>query len=571
MGLNSALHVGRTGLMASQTAMEVVGNNLTNAATPGYSRQRAEIVPATSHEVQPGTFIGLGVKLQSITRAVDEGLVGRLRTAVSDQQASLAREDLLKQIESLQAELTDHGMSSRLDAFFGAWSDLANNPTDYGLRTLVVQHGESLANQCQQVRQHLIALRDQVDQSLKTNVQAANGLLDQVASLNRQITAAEGGGGNAHSLRDERDLVLQELAEYLDLSTIEQPSGSVDVFIGSTPIVLTTGNRGIELKYTSEGDQLGVKLRVIDDGTSLSPSTGRIGAMMQARTEDIGGAMSSLGDFATQLIHQVNLAHSQGQGTTGLTDITAGYMVEDATAALNNSATGLDFQPEHGSFLVHVTQQSTGHRETQRIDVDLDGLGGADTTLNDLATAIDAVDYISATVGADGRLQITSDSQDFQISFSQDTSGVLAALGINTFFTGRDASDIAVDANIQGNANLIAAAGRDANDNRVDNATALSIASLYDQPVDALGGISIGELWSRQVESLAVKSGAVSQEVDATGVIFQSLTAQREAISGVNVDEEAINLMAYQRSYQGAARFISVVDELMATVMTLVR
>ena len=144
--------------------------------------------------------------------------------------------------------------------------------------------------------------------------------------------------------------------------------------------------------------------------------------------------LATLDQFAAQLIWQTNRLHSQGQGTSDFTSLTSATQVLDPDATLTDlEKTGLGFAASHGSFEIAVRQKSTGQLSTYVVHVDLDGIDPTnDTTLNSLISDIDAVDNIRASLTADGRIRIEQDSSDFEFSFSHDTSGALASLGINT-------------------------------------------------------------------------------------------------------------------------------------------
>jgi flagellar hook-associated protein 1 FlgK len=175
---------------------------------------------------------------------------------------------------------------------------------------------------------------------------------------------------------------------------------------------------------------------------------------------------------------------------------------------------------------------------------------------------------VSATLGLDGRVTITSDSADFEFSFSEDSSGVLAALGINTFFTGSNLSDMNVNQRLIDDPMLLAA-GQDHVTG--DNANALALAGVGDVAVASLGGVSLRDHWARHVQDFAVRAAQANQNVDATSIVAESLTTQKQSVSGVNLDEEAINMLSYQRGYQAAARFITVVDELTQVMLGMLR
>lgn len=563
-----ALQIGRSALLANQAAIEVTGNNLANIATKGYHRQTSTLAAAGTQQIQQGVFIGRGVQLQSILRQVDAGLEGRLRSAIANESGSTVRQELLTQIEAIQNELSDADVSSQLSAFFNAWSQLSNTPRDSALRSLVVQEGQTLAQDLQQLRAALVDMRRQVDQSIDQNTASANDLLQQIEVINRQITAAESGSSGAHNLRDQRDNLLAELSQYLNISTTEQPSGSVDVYVNSLPIVLNGQSRGLEVRRSVENGESIIQVVISDDGSPINPTAGKIGALITARQDTVVDAIDTVDDFAAQLINQVNRVHSQGQGLVGFTSVTGTARVADANALLSDqAATGLDFVAGHGSFELSLKQKSTSQRVTSTINIDLDGIGGNDTTLNDLAAAINAVNGVSASITSDGRLTIAADGNDFEVSFGQDTSGILASLGINTFFSGGDALDIDVNNVVKNNPDLIAT-GRSYVDG--DNGNALGLTELRDLPLAQLSGASLTQLWSRHIEEYAVRLGQANQQVMSDGIVRESLDSQQQTLSGVNSDEEAINLLQYQRAYQGSARFLTVVDEMIQTLLNLV-
>jgi len=568
MSLGNALQIGRTGLAASQAAIEIAGNNLANVATDGYHRQRVELTPIGEYEVQRNAFIGRGVQISQIIRQIDLSLENRLRAGVADQSGSQITQNILTQIEGLQNEFTDNDLSSHLSSFFSAWSELANSPDDLAQRSLVTQEGDSLATFIADLRSRLVSLRQQVDEQIDDAVSSVSDLLAQIEQINEQIVATEKGFGGANSLRDQRGLLLADLGRFLDISVTELDSGAVDVFIGSMPIVLGGKAQAIEARAeTDDSGERRIDLVLSEDGTVLSPTSGVLGSLLSGRETEVGGAIDALDEFSNTLIYQINRVHSQGQGRSGSASVTGTTSVADAAAVLNSTDAAVPFTIAHGSFQIHTTQISTGQRDTTTIDVDLDGIDpGNDTTLNDLATAIDAVAGIAASVTTDGRLQIEADGPDVELSFSDDTSGALAALGVNTFFTGSAGNDIAVNAVVRDDPSYVAAGqGHVAGDNR----NALAIAALADGRLDDLGGVSLTELWNRHVEEQASRLGQVSLQVEADTAVVDSLTAQQQSISGVSTDEEAIDLMAYQRAYQGSARFLSIVDEMMQTLLAV--
>ena len=568
MGLASALQVGRSGLLTSQTAIEVAGNNLTNVATRGYHRQQLVVSPAGANQVQAGVFVGRGVQVENIIRRVDEALETRIRAGIADQSGSLVRQEMLSQVESLQNELSGIDLSSHMNDFFNAFGELSNQPLDTALRSLTVQQGDVLTGFIQTLREGLTDLRKQLDGRTANAAVAADEVLDQVARINTQIVETEGGRGGAHSLRDQRDQLLAELAQFLDVSTIERPSGSVDVYVGSTPLMLNGKSRGVTLKVESDGVDTQTSVVIKADGAPLNIDTGQISALINVRNNDIVGAIETLDEFAHQLIFQVNRMHADGQGSRGYSSITSVAQTLDESLALNDPDAGYDFTPQHGSFQLHVTQKSTGQRVTSVINIDLDGINPAsDTTMTSLAGDLNSLSNIISSVNSNGRLEIDVDSADFEITFSEDTSDTLATLGINTFFTGSNSFDIGINDVLKGNVAFVAAG---MNHVAGDNGNALRLEDLREVNVDQLGGISLTDMWAQHIEGIAIRLGQANRSVEADTIVLDSLQAQQQVISGVNADEEAISLLAFQRMFQGSARFLSVIDEMMDTIMAIV-
>ncbi len=568
MGLSGSLQVGKSGLLAHQTAIQVTGNNLANAATPGYKRRTVELAARPDHRIDRGNFVGTGVEIASVTRQVNEALEARLRSAITAENGSAATQDMLARIEAVQAELSDVDLSTRLGEYFNAWSQLSLNPQDVSLRTLVTQEADNLTNFIRDLRTSYGDLEKQSVDQLATSVKAADDVLARIEQVNQQITTAEAGRGDAAALRDQRDQLLGELAKSLNVSTVEQENGQVNVFVGSTPIVLNGDSRGLELRSEAQPDGSVVyQVVTTDDGTVVDTSQGDLGAQVAFRNGALQDAIDAIDQLAGQLIFQTNRLHSTAQGLDLRNSYTASNRAIDATAALDDAAAELDFVPQHGSFQLHVTSAATGIRSTSTISVDLDGIGGANTSLNDLAASISAVTGVTATVSTDGRLTIAGDTSDTLVSFSDDSSNVLASLGINSFFDGADAFDIAVNDTVLANPRLVAAAQEHLPG---DNRAALAIAALADTPQDDLNGLSITDHWRRHVEDVSIELSRARDQREADTVIRENLQSQQAALSGVNADEEAINLIQQQTAYQASARFISVVDELMQTLISLV-
>jgi len=576
MGLTSSLQIGNSALTASQLAIQVAGNNLANAATPGYSRQVAYLTPART-DSNGRISVGTGVRISDVRRQFDQALQARLNTGVSQEASASQQHQILAQIESTLGELGNNDLSSQLSKFFNSWSERANLSQS---SAVVVQQGQALADFVRRLRSDLSDQRDQIDRQLSVQVERADGLLTQIADLNRAISDAEAGGGRANSLRDQRESVITELSQYVDVSAIEQTSGGVDILIGSTPVVLGGDSRGIELKRRSQGDTQTVSVNVKQDGQQLGVRSGQIGSMLADRDTQVRGVMGTIDRLTSQLIFEVNKLHSTGANAAGLSTTTGSLSMAapDRALALNDPANatiaGLPFKAVSGGFTVQVKGPG-GATQSVRVDIDLDGrtASGAagfsdDTSAEDIRAALDAVPGLSASIDGSGRLKIDTEP-GFSFSFSDDSSGVLAVMGVNSFFTGTDASNIGIRPELMATPSLLTT-GRMVNGTFVENGTALAIADIQNQALAGLGGQSLKQTWTDAVQDLGVRTDSAKNASQAASVVRQSLEAQRASVSGVSIDEESINLMTFQRQYQGAARFISIVDEMTQTLISLV-
>ena len=449
MSLFDALHTATSALAVDQAGITVTGNNIANVGNANYSREVANLAAAPDDQIQQGIFVGTGVDLTSIQSQVDDALNGRLRSSQSDNSSAQTTSTWVGQIQSTLNALSGSDLSSQMSTFFTGWSSLASNPTDGGLRQVVVQDGQNTAGYLQNLDGQLNQLQTNVNQELPQQVKTANSLATDIASLNVQIATSEGsGGGQANALRDQRNADLSSLSKLVNITTADQPNGAVNVFIGTQPLVDGQTNNGLSISNKTDADG-NVNPTVVFSNTTgtVDATSGVIGSLLSVKSQ-ISSTTDQINLIAHNLIDAVNQVHASGQGTTGFTSVTSTNPVDDATQPLNSTAAGLDFTPKNGSFVVTVTQ-ANGTASSTLVPVNLTGTAN-DTTLNSLATSLNGITGVTATVRS-GQLTITSTNPNAKISFSQDSSGTLADLGINTFFTGKDAGDIAVNSTVSSN------------------------------------------------------------------------------------------------------------------------
>ncbi|MCA9271820.1 MAG: flagellar hook-associated protein FlgK [Phycisphaerales bacterium] len=578
MGIGAAFTIGRSALAASQLGVQVASNNLANAATEGYTRQTLGLQPIAGDANTQEGQIGNGVRFTGVRRQLDPAIEKRFNASISESAAATEILRAFSGIETILNELTDLDLSSELGDFFTGWSELANGTQ---AQSQVVEQGQLLAGFIQRLRSDLTSQRNELDDRLGALTSEANNALTEIARLNEQITSSESGGATNNPLRDQRDQLVRELSEIMDVTVIEQASGAIDVLVGSSPVVLGSKNQGLELRNVPKGDRIETQVAIASTGQVLDVRKGKIGGVFDSRDGTVDETIGKLDELAGQLIYQINALHATGATARGLTSASSElqFATADQSLALSNpgntTIAELPVKPTNGGFIVRTVDEATGAVTTTRIDIDLDGLTNAgqpgftdDTTLQDIASAIDAITGLSASIAGDGRLSINA-TQGTTFTFADDTSGVLAALGVNSYFQGTDATDIAVSDHLANNP-LMLMTGRYIEGTFHENGTSLAIADLQDNGLEAFGGQSVGAFWRTTVQKLSVQTGSARVIAESTSLVRDGLESQRLAMSGVDTDEEALNLMQFQRAYQGAARIIQTTNEMLDTLINLI-
>jgi flagellar hook-associated protein 1 FlgK len=558
--------------MAHQSAMQVIGNNIANAGNPDFTRQTAKLAAIKGAYLPEGMDSGAGVQLVGVERQIDEAIEARLRQALGEKSYDELGVQIMSRLDSLYNELTDEGISSTLEQFFGGFSELSMQPQDTTKRSIVIENGKTLVNQLQTMRNDVLAIYNDLGKTMEESIKGINDLSSQIAQLNPLIVSASSGGKDAGPLLDQRDSLLKSLSQLADIHTVTADNGAVTVYLNNEPLVQFDDARAIQVTYEASGDLAVPKVTFADNNRQIAIEGGRAGAVEGLINGYIKDNLDQLNTLTAGLIFEVNKLHCSGQGLVGYTEITSQNAVLDTDLPLNSSGAGLAFTPINGTFQISVKDKTTGqYTVSNPIKIDLSGLG-TQTTMNNLAAQINGLSNLNvvATVTADGRLNLKTTSANYEMTFSEDSSNVLAALGINGFFTGSDASNIAVNPDLISDPRLLAGA-RSSNPLPGDGKTASLIAEL-NQPGKSsalLNGIGITEYYQAMVGQIGTQAAASEQRLEIHASIADTLQTQREAISGVSLDEETINLMSNQSAFQGAARFISVINQLLQEVMQL--
>jgi flagellar hook-associated protein 1 FlgK len=316
MSLNASLEIARRALQAHQLAMSVIGTNIANVNTPGYSRRRADLVAATEIDTGMG-IVGTGVEVSNITRARDTVLDRFYRTHSSNVAKWSGIKDYLAKVETLMNE-PESGLSEVMSSFWTAWQDLANQPENTAVRTAVQLRGEELCDAFHRLSANLEEMKENVNREVEVLVGRVNSISQRLGQLNRMVVDTEFAGHEASGLRDERDVLIDELSTISSVDVSEQLDGSVTVMMSSQVLVQGDTARQIELAGGSRG---GESQRLVWEGTNHSVviDGGVLEGYVSVRDEYIESYLSDLDTLAESLVTEVNRVHSAGHGLDGST------------------------------------------------------------------------------------------------------------------------------------------------------------------------------------------------------------------------------------------------------------
>jgi flagellar hook-associated protein 1 len=566
MSLFGTLQLAANSMQAQQIGLQVVGQNMANANTPGYSREQVNFATAPTQTIG-GVTVGLGVQVQGVVQKTDQYLNERLRASNSDVANSSQQSQSYSDLESVVGALQDNSVDSSMTDFFSSISNILNQPQDVSTRNLAVLKGQTLANTITTMAGRVTQVRSDLNNQVISMTSDINRLTTQIAKLNTQIVTTEAsttGKSEAVGLLDQRDQALTDLSNLVGIKVEQQPDGADNIYVGGDYLVYEGTARPVATAYTSDRGLTVASINVADTNAPLDTQTGKLSGLVTARDKIMGGYLDQLDNFAGTLAFEFNKVFSSGQGLTGYSTTTSTSAVTSTTAPLD--AAGLPFTPVNGSFQVQVLNTQTNQTTTSNITVDLNGLDKNETSLTSLASQLNQVNGLSASISPSGNLTIATASPDVKFSFGNDTSGALAALGINSFFTGSTATDLGVNQSLINDPSKFAASTAGIGP---DTTNALALAGFGDQTLPSAGGLSITQL-NQQIVGDVTQGSAVAKSVDSGNQTFQqTLSGQQLAISGVSIDEEATNMLTLQTAYQASAKLISTINNLLDTLLKL--
>ena len=315
------LNVGQSALLTQQKAIDITGNNIANVNTPGYSRQRL-IIQQNSPVRVDGQTMSTGVSADPrIQRFYDQFLSAQLSSENQNMGRWEAQKSALEKVELMFDESTGYGLSSAINEFFNAWQDLSNNPSGVAERTTLISSAQYLAESFNQIDSNLNQLKGDIDTHVNDIVGNINDIADRIAELNLKVAQVEVSGHNANDFRDERDQLVFELSQLIDINSFEDGDGHITVMVGegkplveasSTWDLVTSNNGGVqEINWESSNGTL--------TNITAQISGGEIKGWTEARDGIIDGYMTQLDELANTMRTSVNALHSGSVDLNGTT------------------------------------------------------------------------------------------------------------------------------------------------------------------------------------------------------------------------------------------------------------
>jgi flagellar hook-associated protein 1 FlgK len=546
--LNTAV----SGLLAFQRNLATIGHNISNVNTDGYSRQAVEM--GTRNPIQSSTgFIGTGVDVNTVKRVYDQFVFDQVTVRNSSYNQLDTLQNLASGIDDLLAN-EDAGLSPTIQQFFNALQDVANDPTSIPARQVLITEANTLANRFQSIDQRFTDMRDQVNNQLSTVTSEISGLASSIAELNSTIVQEThaAGGQPPNDLLDKRDLLISQLSELVSVSTVDATDGSVNVFVGNGQTLVLGSNANSLTTMRNEYDQSQLEVGYVG-ATSTFPISdqmggGKLGGLLQFRQQLLDPAQNSMGRIAISLADTINTQHQLGDDINGNP---GGLFFNTIVTSSPTVISSVNNNPASGS--VSVAIDDTNFIQASDYRLDYDGANFSLTRLSDnsvVDSGFTAADF-PRTVATDG------------ITLSL-AGGFAAGDSFLIQPVRNGGNDINV--NLTDPAQFAAAASGSA---LGDNSNALALVALQSQKVMGNGSESYQSAYAKLVADVGVKTSEAKVNAKAQNALLTRAIESQQEISGVNLDEEAANLLKFQQAYQAAAQVISVSNDVFQTLLSV--
>ena len=625
-----------SGLLAFQRAIDATSQNIANVSTPGYSRQRAEMATRPA-QMSGNGWIGSGVDVATTTRAYDEMIADQVRVASSTFSNLDAYSTLMNRVNDMFSNTTT-GLTPSVQKFANAMQNVANNPTNSSSRQVLLSEANGLADRLKSYNTQLDQLGKQIETQIGGEAAEVTTLSKGIADLNEQIATAYARSNQPpNDLLDQRDLLLDKLSTHVDINTVQQGDGQINVFIGSgQPLVV--GKEASSLVATTDpydATRHGIGLKgpggtPVDVTSSITG--GSLGGALAFRNEVLDSTRNTLGRISVAITDTINSQHRSGIDLTGAlggdlfsvgsvevlpnsantgggvptvtrTNVnaltTSDYILQktgvatppttttdtwslrnvNTGAAVTMTGTGTSTDPFVADGISMVVNAGAAVGDRFEIRPTRQAASGLDVKITDpgkIAAAAPIRTSVATTNTGSGT--ITAGSVVDATNASLRTTSTIQFLSASTYsINGAGIFTYAADSPILINGAAVTISGAPAigdkftiSDNTGgtgDNRNMLLLSDSLAKPVMDNGTTSINDSTSRLIGQIGSATRQVTASRDAQEIVLNESTDTRDAVSGVNLDEEAANLIKYQQAYQAAAQMIRIASQLFDTLL----
>lgn len=544
MSLSAIFDIGKTGVLTYQKALQVVAHNVANAATEGYTRQDVIFFNISSGLASTKGMPGRGVKIADIRRIYDSFLEQQIKSESSNLAYWNLTYNGLSKLESIFNEASDVALSNAINTFFNAWQELSQYPSGTAERSLLINKAEYLAKRINFDYQALMSQRNELYVDSKNLVNQVNSYLEKINELNEKIASSPG----ALDMRDQREILIAQLNDIVQISYFEDNVGRYSVLLNGIPLV--DAGRVYQLNVSLD-NKLNLQFSLNTQSGSIDVTSriqgGKLKANIDLRDDVVLNYMNKLNMFVFDLAEAVNALHRKGYGLDGSTG--------------NNFFNNLyDLSIDSGlidNFVFKIN--NVGSNSFHQYNIQLSG--GTWTVTDNSTIPPSTITPTVETITGGYRLSFNgieltfnNTSSDFEFTFQikQDTA-LYFGLAINDY-------------------QKIAAAAEDPTGDSsglMDNRNARAIYSLINSPI--IGDSNPIDYYRAIVSEIGVFSNSAKIQKSFQESMVQELNNRRQDISGISLDEEAINLVKFQKMYEASARVIRVADEILNALFDLVR
>ena len=621
----AAIELGKRSLMTHSQAIHTSGHNISNADTEGYSRQRVEVKtfdplyrPDLSRAETPGQ-IGQGSTVESINRVRDEMLDQRIVAQSNQESYWDTRSHYYTMIEQVYNEPDEVSVRTTMDKFWESWQELSLNPESTANRQAVVTRGQSLINSIRNRDAALTGIGNLLNSDIETNVKQLNDYANQIAKLNTEIVRSRAMGDNPNDLLDRRDAVVEKLSKIANITTDQRDPDEFMVHIEGK--VLVQGNVARNFEVAPVLDNYGYSQVIWQDTKELAVvKGGSLGALIELRDVDVRHEIQSLNTMTMNFADLVNDVHRNAVGAnnvTGLDFFIQRPFVENTVGNYDSNGDGI----EDKSYIFRLTGTNNLNPQEQ---VGIEGvmtLSGPTGNVNVAYYPTDTVEDVMNRINdSNGEVKAYLDrnsnlvlkattaediyNPDFVIRHVEDSghflagySGILAAQGEQGAFdynqpdavnalvgVGTQAPKTAqfavspvenpstyvqINERITNDVMNVATAFADHSETALngDGRAAVEIAAIRNTKVMIGHERTFDDYFADSVTHVGLMGEQAETNLLSQNAVMDDLRSLRDSISGVNIDEELADIMKFQHGYNAAAKFVTVIDSMLDTVI----